>query len=252
MTPKQFARAAMTLAFLVAPAAVTAQTTPPPAQPTPPPLPQAAPPVLPPQASAPSPLPTEAPPPAYAPTAPPAYAPPAPPPPQYATYADPYAQPAPPPPPPAAETAKERGPFSRGRLEVSGLIGTTFLDHRSYLILGVGVGYYLVDGLNVALGGSLWLLDSPTAGTLTPSVTYVLHMVPLLKPYVGGFFRHYIVGSNVSDFNSLGVRFGVNLVPAHSRSYFGLGAVYEGVLSCDTKVRNCDGIYPELTFAVSI
>jgi hypothetical protein len=250
MKPTQFARAAITLAFLITPAAVTAQSAPPP---TPPPLPQAAPPVLPPQTSSPPPLPAEAPPaaPAYAPP-PPAYAPPTQPapPPEYATYADPHAQPAPP--PPAADQPAERGPFSRGRLEISGMIGTTFLNNRSYLILGAGVGYYLVDGLQIGLGGSFWLLDSPFAATVTPALTYVLHFVPLLKPYVGGFFRHYFVGSNVTDFSSLGVRFGAYLVPAHSHSYFGLGAVYEAVLDCNTSVRSCDGIYPELLFAISL
>jgi hypothetical protein len=183
---------------------------------------------------------------------PPAYVPPAPPatvqPPTTSQYVDPNV----PPPPPPTPQGEERGPFSRGRKEVSLLIGSTFASHHSYLILGAGFGYYVIDGLQVALNGSIWFLDSPVAGTITPAVNYVLHMVPLLKPYVGVFYRHYIIGDNYKDLNSLGARVGANLLPRNSRSYFGLGAVFETLLDCDTKVRSCNSVYPELTFAISL
>jgi hypothetical protein len=272
MTLIQTTRVAVTLLLTVGPAVVMAQPAPPaPTLPTdapppslpapsnaPPPLPSdapapslpapsdAPPPTLPPPSNTPSPTPPAyvAPPPPYVPPAPPATIGAA----TVSTYADPNAAPQAPPPAPA----EVRGPFSRGQVELTGMIGSTFSSHHSYLILGIGAGYYLLNGLQASLAGSIWFLDSPVSGTITPGVNYVLHMVPVLKPYVGAFYRHYIIGDNYKDLNSVGARLGLYLMPRPTRSYFGIGAVFETLFDCDSKVRACNSVYPEVTIAISL
>jgi hypothetical protein len=197
---------------------------------------------------------TLAPPPAPAPPPPVDVQPPPPPP------APPPPEPLPPPPPEEESeprtAPKNPGPFDRGRITLSFMLGTAFGGDSNYLILGAGVGYYLVQGLEVALDSTVWVLDEPVIGTLTPQLRYVLHFVPVLKPYVGGFYRHYFVGNDFDDLNSVGARMGAYFVPRSSARfalYFGLGAVYEHVLDCNehSSVIACNDWYPEISIGIS-
>lgn len=147
--------------------------------------------------------------------------------------------------------AGRAGPFAKGRVSLSLILGSSFIGDSTYLILGAGIGYFLVDGLEASLGGSIWLFDEPLAGTISPALKYVLHMVPTLKPYVGVFYRHYMVGDDIDDFGSFGTRFGGYIVP-NPRLYFGIGAVYEHLLDCENYYYSCDDFYPELSFMFTL
>jgi hypothetical protein len=118
-------------------------------------------------------------------------------------------------------------------------------------MLGAGVGIHLVDGLELSIDGRIWVFDDPFVGTVTPGLTYTFYSVPAFKPFVGVFFRHYMIGDDVDDFDSLGFRIGGYLVPAMSRVHFGLALVYERTLDCNDRVWTCDDFYPELSFAIS-
>jgi hypothetical protein len=118
-------------------------------------------------------------------------------------------------------------------------------------MLGAGVGIHLVDGLELSIDGRIWVFDDPFVGTVTPGLTYTFYSVPTFKPFVGVFFRHYMIGDDVDDFDSLGFRIGGYLVPAMSRVHFGLALVYERTLDCNDRVWTCDDFYPELSFAIS-
>jgi len=144
------------------------------------------------------------------------------------------------------------GPFCRGGIGVTVMIGSASAGSRDYLILGAGVSYYVIDGLSLGLDGDVWLLEDPTVYTLTPQTRYVLYFVPVIKPYLGAFYRHYFLTGDFDDLDSIGGRVGAYIVPG-AGSYVGLGAVYEKMLSCeDSAFRDCDGWYPEITIGFSL
>jgi len=149
-----------------------------------------------------------------------------------------------------AELRRYRGPFAQGRLRLSVLLGggTNFQDN--YLIVGAGVGYFPIDGLEASLGGTAWLLGDPFIGTVTPGLTYVFYQVPKIHPYLGAFYRHYFITSSFDDFDTYGGRGGVNLLVGDN-GYVGGGVVYERLFDCQRGVwQDCDQWYPELTFAI--
>ena len=154
------------------------------------------------------------------------------------------------PPPDAAPPFERAGPFSQGRVVVPLMLGSAWFDDEHYLVLGSGVGVYAVDGLEVGLNGALWLLGDPLLFTITPQVKYVMHYVPVVKPYLGTFFRHYVVDAAIDNFSSVGMRIGV-LLPVRG-AFLGLGAVLERRLSCDGRRGTCSTLYPELSFAFSM
>ena len=147
--------------------------------------------------------------------------------------------------------AHDAGPFGKGRSSLSLLIGSSFSGDATYLILGAEYGYFLVDGLEIGAGATFYLFDSPFMLTLSPFVTYVLHMVKTVKPYIGAFYRHYIVTEGWEDLDSIGGRAGVYIAPGQARWYFGVGAVYEHLFDCNDDYFSCDDVYPEIVIALA-
>ena len=149
-----------------------------------------------------------------------------------------------------ATAADVAGVFSKGRTHFVVTAGNGYAFDESYLVLGVGVSYYLIDGLNIGLSFESWSGSDPGMNKITPSVQYVFHQNQTLKPYVGGFYRRaYIDG--LPDINSVGARAGVYL-NAGRNAYIGIGAVYESYVDCSKTVyRDCDDIYPEVSFTIA-
>ncbi len=143
------------------------------------------------------------------------------------------------------------GPFSKGSLGLTLMIGSASVGDSDYLVLGAGASYFVLDGLSLGLDADVWFLDDPTVYTTTPQLRYVLYFVPVLKPYVGTFYRHYFFTDGFDDLDSVGVRLGGYFV-SDSGSYLGIGAIYERFLACDDTYWQCDGWYPELTFGFSL
>jgi hypothetical protein len=150
-------------------------------------------------------------------------------------------------PAPAAEVA---GVFGQGRTHFSVVGGNGYAFDDSYLVLGVGASYYLIDGLNIGLHVESWSGGEPTMTKVTPSVQYVFYQVPRITPYLGAFYRRTYI-EDLSDLNSAGGRAGV-YVAAGRNVYIGAGAVYESYLDCEETIyRECSDTYPEIsiTFA---
>ena len=142
------------------------------------------------------------------------------------------------------------GVFSKGRTHfvVSG--GTGYAFDETYFVLGLGASYYLIDGLNVGLFVESWSGADPGMTKITPSLMYVFHQVPRLKPYVGAFYRRTDI-ERLEDLDSWGGRAGVYIQAARN-AFIGLGAVYESYLDCNKSTyRSCNSTYAEvsLTFA---
>lgn len=149
----------------------------------------------------------------------------------------------------AAPSDEAYNMFRQGRVRVSALVGVGYAFDQSYFLLGGGAGYYLVDGLEVGADTDFWIGPSPMLWSVSPGLRYVFHFVPVVKPYVGGFYRHRFIGDSVPDTDSLGTRLGVYFNWARG-FYFGAGAVAEWYFNCeDTAYSDCVTLYPEISLA---
>jgi hypothetical protein len=146
-----------------------------------------------------------------------------------------------------ASAGAEYNPFARNRVQLSIGGGVAADSHQTYLQFGVGIGYFLTNGLQIGVATDLWTIGDPTLINVTPGLTYVFWMVPKIKPYIGGFYRHAFVFDR-PDLDSIGSRAGLYFVA--DRVYFGLGVVYEHWLSCPGYLA-CDEVYPEAVLAFS-
>lgn len=150
--------------------------------------------------------------------------------------------------PAAAQTVA--GAFSKGSTHfiVSG--GTGYAFDETYFVLGLGANYYLMDGLSAGLQLESWSGSSPGMTKITPSLQYVFHKVPHVKPYLGAFYRRTYF-DNLPDLDSAGGRAGAYF-QAGRNMFIGAGVVYESYLDCNTTTyRKCDGTYGELSFTVA-
>jgi len=146
--------------------------------------------------------------------------------------------------------AASRDPFADGSMRLSVLVGNGYAFDQSYLIVGVGFGYFVAKGLELGLDVENWSGNSPHIAKISPSVRYVLPTNGVLRPYVGAFYRRTMI-DNYDDLNSAGGRAGVYFVSGQG-SYFGAGLVYEKYLSCDPAIYlSCDDTYPEIIFAIA-
>jgi len=142
------------------------------------------------------------------------------------------------------------GSFAQGRTHFVVTAGTGYAFDETYLVLGLGASYYVLDGLNVGLFVESWSGSDPGMTKITPSVQYVFYQVQRVKPYVGAFYRRTNI-EGLPDLDSVGGRAGV-YIQAGRNAYIGVGAVYESYLDCSSAVyRECDSTYAEvsLTFA---
>jgi len=149
-----------------------------------------------------------------------------------------------------ASAQEAAGIFSKGHTHFVVTAGSGYAFNESYLVLGLGVSHYVIDGLNVGLSVESWSGGEPGLYKVTPSVQYVFHQIPRLNPYIGAFYRRtYIDGR--PDINSTGGRAGVYLA-AGGNAYIGLGAVYESYNDCNKAIySSCSDTYPEVSFTIA-
>jgi hypothetical protein len=149
-----------------------------------------------------------------------------------------------------AAAADVGGAFSKGRTHFVVTGGTGYAFDETYFVAGLGLSYYVADGLNVGLFAESWTGSDPHVYKVTPSVQYVVHQVPVVKPYIGAFYRRTYV-ENLPDINSAGGRAGAYL-QAGRNAYLGAGVVYESYLDCNKTVyRECTSTYPEVSFTIA-
>jgi len=142
------------------------------------------------------------------------------------------------------------GAFASGRTHVVVSAGNGYAFNETYFVLGLGVSYYVINGLNVGLSAEYWSGADPHVWKISPSVNYVFYQVPVVKPYIGAFYRRTYV-ENLPDLNSYGGRAG-GYVQAGRNAYLGAGVVYETYSDCNTAIyRSCSDTYPELSFTVA-
>jgi hypothetical protein len=153
--------------------------------------------------------------------------------------------------PAVLDPAPRETPFDRGRVTLKVGGGSQTVNNYRYFGAGVGIGYYVLDGVELGLFGLHEFGNGPSLNEVTPSLRYVAR--PLigswpLVPYAGVFYNHWFVGDPYSDSDTAGTRAGV--IYLSGQMILGIGIVYEHVLS--TCVQSCDQVYPDVTLGFTL
>ena len=138
--------------------------------------------------------------------------------------------------------------FSEGSVsfDVVAAAGSAF--NQNYTVLGVGVGYYVVRGLEVGIDVQHWFSNEPSITKISPQVKFVFNELGAIKPYMGIFYRETFI-DNQSEEGSFGFRGGAYF-SGSGGMHIGAGIVYEEYLDCE-KVIECSSSYPEVRFSVN-
>lgn len=137
-------------------------------------------------------------------------------------------------------------PFSAGSKSLSIVIGSGSAFNDNYTIFGAGVGYYVVDGLEISIDVEVWTGGDRSINKVSPGVQYVFARNEQLKPYIGVFFKRAAI-EGFEDLDSVGGRIGA-VFSNRSNYYLSAGLVYENDLDCtETLFVQCDDTYPELS-----
>ena len=143
------------------------------------------------------------------------------------------------------------GPFSQGSQSVSIIAGAGSAFNDDYFILGLGYGYYVINGLQLGIDAQFWLSGDPSITKLSPQITYVFTQPETIKPYLGTFYRRTFI-DGFDDLDSIGYRAGLNFM-GQGNFYFGVGFVYESYRDCsETVFSSCSDTYPEFLFSFSM
>jgi hypothetical protein len=146
--------------------------------------------------------------------------------------------------------AAESDPFADGSMRLSVLVGNGYAFDESYLIVGVGFGYFVAKGFELGLDVETWSGSTPHITKVSPEIRYVVPTDTSVRPYVGAFYRRTMI-ENYDDLDSAGGRAGIYFLAGRG-SYFGAGAVYENYLSCnETIYKSCSDTYSEIIFAIA-
>ena len=140
--------------------------------------------------------------------------------------------------------------FKKGSFSLNIGAGSNSLGNSDYIILRVNAGMFILDGLQVKAGLSQWIGDNPAITTVTPGIEYCFHFVPTIKPYVGTFYRRWLIWDNNKDLNALGGRAGFYYKTEGSRLIIAFGMVHEEIID-ECTGSSCSNTYPEILASFS-
>jgi len=143
--------------------------------------------------------------------------------------------------------------FSKNSTSVGVVIGSGSAFNDNYMILGLGIGYYVTKGLELGVDLQRWISGEPTITKVSPQIRYIFTQPKVIKPYVGAFYRRTYYGDfkgiDLDDQDSFGYRAGAYF-STNNRVYIGGGVVYEEYKDC-SQFTECSVTYPEILFTVS-
>lgn len=151
----------------------------------------------------------------------------------------------------AAIPAVTAGPFDQGKTHFSLVIGAGTAFNQSYTIVGGGLDYFVLHGLQLGVDAQAWYGGDNSIYKVSPQLRYVLDTGSSLKPYVGAFYRKTFI-ENFDNLESTGGRVGAYINTGAS-TQMSAGYVFENYLNCDNSVfNNCSDSYPELTISFAL
>ena len=140
--------------------------------------------------------------------------------------------------------------FSEGSVSFDIVAGAGQAFNKNYTVLGVGIGYYVAQGLEVGIDIEHWFSSEPSITKVSPQIKFVFSELGDIKPYAGGFYRETFI-DNQSEEGSFGFRGGAFFSSSNGMN-IGAGIVYEEYLNCDkAKVVECSTTYPEVRFSLN-
>ncbi len=141
-------------------------------------------------------------------------------------------------------------PFDQGTISFSASIGSGRAYDNDYTVFGVGIGYYLLDGLHLGADYEYWSGGNPTIEQFSPRIGYVFARQQQFSPYVGAFYRKTRV-ENLPDRDARGARAGTHMKSGDNFT-FGFGVVYVEYANCTESIyTTCSETYPELSFGAA-
>ena len=144
--------------------------------------------------------------------------------------------------------AAAAGPFDKGSARFSLLLGSGQAFGDDYTIIGIGVGYYAYNGLELGINLDSWQGGTPDINEVTPEIRYVFRNQSSIDPYVGALYRWTFI-SGLDDLTAYGLRAGVYITTGRT-SYMGIGVAYIENTDCDERIYiSCSETYPELSIA---
>jgi hypothetical protein len=144
---------------------------------------------------------------------------------------------------------QEPHPFGAGAARLSVAFGGAMAFNQDYSVFGLGVGYFVADGIEVGLDAEQWFGNSPRIQQVSPQLRVVINTAGKVKPYLGAFYRRTFI-ENYRDLDTVGGRAGVYVL-AGRNTYFGAGLAEDVHLNCDRTVyASCSETFPEILIAV--
>jgi hypothetical protein len=146
--------------------------------------------------------------------------------------------------------AEANDPFQQGMVRTSFSFGGASAFGENYLILGMGTGYFLLDGWGIGIDAEVWTGGKYQIMKITPETRYVLPLNSPLRPYIGVFYRKSWI-SGLPDLESVGGRLGLYYATGNW-GYLGFGVVYEVYTDVNDQFHQTDyNTYPEFTISVA-
>lgn len=144
--------------------------------------------------------------------------------------------------------------FDRGRTSVGIVVGSSYAYGEQYTILGVGVDYFVANGLSVGAGYRGWFGGNPSINQLTLASSYYIPLSKKFRPYIGAFLRETYMNYDAiddKDYLSYGARGGLAITMSPN-SYVSFGYAYEEYSDCkDKPYLDCSSSYPEIVFSLA-
>ena len=81
------------------------------------------------------------------------------------------------------------GPFNEGSVGLGIVLGQGTAFNDTYDIYGIGVGYYVLDGLELGFDYEVWSGGTPGIRQYSPKLNYVFSPNSNASLYLGGFYR---------------------------------------------------------------
>lgn len=139
-------------------------------------------------------------------------------------------------------------PYQQGNIRNWLSLGKSGAFDNEYFLLGFGVGFFVIDYLELGVEGQYWLGETPAIQKIGLQSQYILPVNFPLKPYAGIFYRNTTV-SGKKDMHSNGFRAGLYYNPGPS-FILGLGVVHENYLTGDKSEHDeYDRTYPEFVIS---
>lgn len=139
-------------------------------------------------------------------------------------------------------------PFQQGKMRGGVGLGASGGVGNVTVAASAGLGYFIVDNVELGLDGTAWLLSDPFMAQFGPQVRYVMSTQGQWKPYAGVFGRRWFFSGVRDDVDTVGFRIGAFRVGGGG-PFMNVGLAHERTVSACT--QDCSDTYPEVGVSMS-